>query len=112
MRRLRRFAWLLWLLIALVPLRGIAMSAFVPVAETAPPAAVIEQPPCPMHATPHDVEPTPANACTLCDVCHLVAMPVAEIDAASGSKPQAAPLPSLGLGAGRALAGGLFRPPR
>jgi len=112
MRRLRRIAWLLWLLIALLPLRGIAMGALAPMAEL-PAAVTFEQPPpCPLHATASATDATPIYACALCDVCHLVAMPVPEVSSGPADKPQTAPLPSLGLGAGRAPADGLFRPPR
>jgi len=111
MRRLRRFTWLLWLFVALLPVRGMAMGTFAPLTDLST-AVVLEQAPCPLHASSASPDAAPAKACALCDVCHLVAMPVADIDSPSDAKPQAAPLPQLGLGAGRAPAEALFRPPR
>ncbi len=127
---MRRLHWLLWLLIALMPVRGVAQSlmAFAPatgVAGATAPAA--DAAPCPMHATDATAEvdraalqSTPAgdgitsvaHASSLCSVCHSAMLPLTLALAQAPAIPDGAPLPSHGLGAGRAAPAELFRPPR
>jgi hypothetical protein len=132
---MRRLSWLLWLLIALMPVRGIAQSLMVGgafghgSAATSPAAAEI---PCPMHAIQGDAAAQDALAavasgahaaqgaqgtasshvCSLCDVCHSAVLPLDLPLAQADGLHDAAPRPSLGLGAGRAAPADLFRPPR
>lgn len=110
---MRRSAWLLCLLIALLPLRGMAQVVMAQPEQLAA-IAITEQAPCPMHAgagePAHDLGGV--SVCSLCDVCHSVAMPMPRVEAAAAAKPGGVPQPAHGLGAGRAPADGLFRPPR
>jgi hypothetical protein len=108
---MRRSAWLLCLLIALLPLRGMAQ-VVMEQAPAQPGTVAAEQVPCPLHAAAGESDHDGASVCSLCDVCHSVAMPMPGVLAATAAKPGAAPQPALGLGAGRAPAEGLFRPPR
>jgi hypothetical protein len=129
---MRRLSWLLWLLIALMPVRGIAQSLMVGGAFGHSPAATspaAAENPCPMHAIQGDAAARDALAavasgalgaqstasshvCSLCDVCHSAVLPLDLPLAHDGILPDAAPRPSLGLGAGRAAPTDLFRPPR
>lgn len=131
---MRRLSWLLWLLIALMPARGIAQSLMVGGAfghGTAAASSVAEAP-CPMHAGAADsasaaddaavtadaaATATPdtssaAHACSLCNVCHSAVLPLALPPVSADTLHQATPLAALGLGAGRAAPSELFRPPR
>jgi hypothetical protein len=129
---MRRLSWLLWLLIALMPARGIAQSLMVGGAFGHGTSAAISvaEAPCPMHAGAADSAPddaavtagavataTPdtssaAHACSLCNVCHSAVLPLALPTVSADTLHQAAPLAALGLGAGRAAPSELFRPPR
>jgi hypothetical protein len=122
---MRRWSWILWLLIALMPVRGIAQSlmSFAPaqpneVAATTPADAM----PCPMHLAtdgnaasmpaPDGNTSIPSHACSLCNVCHSAMLPLAWAPSPASALPEDAPLPAGGLGAGRAAPSELFRPPR
>jgi hypothetical protein len=130
---MRRLCWLLWLLIALMPVRGIAQSLMVGGAfGHGATQAAASSAPCPMHAmggeaAPAGHEASAANAadaaqpsevpasvhvCNLCGVCHSAALPLELPLAQADTSHDAAPLPQLGLGAGRAAPSELFRPPR
>lgn len=111
---MRRSTWLLCLLIALLPLRGMAQIVMEQLPAQTAATGAAEQAPCPLHAgttdTDHDMGS--ASVCSLCDVCHSVAMPMPRVEAAAAAKPGGVPQTAHGLGAGRAPADGLFRPPR
>jgi hypothetical protein len=116
-------AALLWLLVALLPLRSLAMDWMqVSMAAMSPPAAVEKEalPPC--HAAVLEEALTDNTAadnaaeshvtCTLCDLCHSGVVPaptyVAPIAPPHGSSPAA--IVSAGHEGPRP--DGLFRPPR
>jgi len=128
---MRRLSWLLWLLIALMPVRGIAQSlmvggAFGHGASVASMSSSAEAP-CPMHAagaleaaaadaptldaTAAGDNPT-QHTCGLCNVCHSAVLPLTPAAVVSDTLHDAVPLPAWGLGAGRAAPSELFRPPR
>lgn len=129
---MRRLSWLLWMLIALMPARGIAQSLMVGGAfgHGTSAASSVAEAPCPMHAGAADAAlddaaatagtvatATPdtssaAHACSLCNVCHSAVLPLALPTVGADTLHQAAPLAALGLGAGRAAPSELFRPPR
>jgi cytochrome c5 len=121
---MRRWSWILWLLIALMPVRGIAQSlmTFAPANAAAVAAAPTDAPPCPMHVAVGDAAAatsaedsgngTPSQVCSLCNVCHSAVLPLALAVSAASAIPDAEPLPAHGLGAGRAAPSELFRPPR
>jgi hypothetical protein len=123
---MRRLSWILWLLIALMPVRGIAQSlmSFAPAQNEGVMAAAkpIDAAPCPMHAVSADADDTAmpdangssptSHACSLCDVCHSAVLPLTLGVAPPSALPGDEPVPAHGLGAGRAAPAKLFRPPR
>jgi hypothetical protein len=97
---------MLWLLLALLPLRGWAhLSMHLPAAD----ASVI----APCHGEAAAADPaTPDQPCTLCDICHGAMLPWAD-SAASGRDRRAQPLPAAAPQAAPAAEpDALFRPPR
>jgi hypothetical protein len=110
--------WLLWLVIALLPLRGWAMAtmAMPPVAATqaAETAEAEALPPC--HSAMGgmaDAKATPAHAgCSLCEVCHaslgLPTVTVLHLPALPHVAPAVTPITGVPDGP----PGELFRPPR
>jgi len=120
---MRRLSWMLWLLIALMPVRGVAQSLMVGGAfdHGAAVTAGSADAPCPMHgaqapavdakAVAADGDGTP-HVCSLCNVCHSAVLPLALPLERATAVHEAAPLAALGLGAGRAAPSELFRPPR
>jgi len=106
-RALRRTSLvLMWLMLALLPLRGWANLAMHPPAPTAPAVA-----PCHGEDTPAAADPA-VKACTLCDVCHGAVLALAGA-APLGVDPRSQALPaSLSAVAPEAAPDGLFRPPR
>ena len=122
---MRRLSWLLWLLIALMPVRGIAQSLMSFAAAESSPAVVAsatDATPCPMHVGATNVDTLPASssdgntgtshACSLCNVCHSAMLPLMSSESPTSALPEAEPVPAHGLGAGRAAPAELFRPPR
>lgn len=122
---MRRAVWLIWLCLALLPLRGMAHAVMLGagashgagLVQAAPDAAA----PCPMHvagptgdaAAPAQDAGSPASSgCHLCGVCHGVAMPSVAVAQFQGDPPRSVPTARLSLGAGRDAPDGLFRPPR
>lgn len=118
--------WLLWLVIALLSLRGWALAEMA--AMTALPGAVMMAvspqdmtphaaaealPPC--HAAPTDADPqtTPAHAgCSLCEICHASLGLPAPPSLSLPQLPQATPALVPVTGAADAPPDALFRPPR
>jgi hypothetical protein len=105
---MRRFGWILWLFIALLPLRGMAQ---VVMTAAAPQPPVMEmnaaaEAPCPMQADGN------AAGCTVCDLCCAV---VALAPAPPARfKPQALAAPTVAGAQENAPTPPerLFRPPR
>jgi hypothetical protein len=107
---MRRLGWILWLFIALLPLRGMAHAAMTTAAAAQPPAvtmsAAADEAPCPMQAD------SGSAGCAMCDLCCAV---VALAPAPPlRFEPQAlgAPLVALAQVSAPAPLGRLFRPPR
>ncbi|MFM2348389.1 MAG: hypothetical protein RL654_3142 [Pseudomonadota bacterium] len=110
--------WLLWLVIALLPLRGWALAEMT--AMTAMPRAAAEAlPPC--HAAPADrsmppdadPQAAPHHAgCSLCEICHASLGLPAPPSLSLPRLPQAAPALVPVTGAADAPPDALFRPPR
>lgn len=123
---MRRGAWLIWLCLALLPLRGMAhatmLAAGAPHGGAAAMVQVDAGAPCPMHAananagadaSGHVSAQVPhAGGCQLCTLCHSAALPMALPACTDGAVPDAAPATLSSLGAGRLAPDGLFRPPR
>ena len=125
---MRRGVWLIWLCLALLPLRGMAHAAMLatgsPHGATAVVTDAASPSPCAMHGT--DVaqpDATPvhdgaaggsqnSHSCHLCALCHSAALPMALLAEADDALPDAAPATPASLGAGRLGLDGLFRPPR
>ena len=110
----------LWILLALLPLRGWAsVSMQVEMATD----ALVTASDAPHHASAPCHEAAPASAddntsgnghasCSLCDLCHGVALvsPAAPLDAVQAAVTRVRP--GTVTDTGRALVGGLERPPR
>lgn len=127
---MRRSVWLIWLCLALLPLRGMAhatmLAAGMPQGMAVLQLDAASGMPCPLHATVSDdalaaatpavdgatAEPQNAHSCQLCDLCHSAALPMAMLSSAEAALPDAAPAAGASLGAGRLAPDGLFRPPR
>lgn len=125
MRRLARpsLHWLLWLVIALLPLRGWAQAQMAaPAAARAMATALTSadatqhhadeaMPACHGHVD-STAAPTQGSICSLCDVCHaslgLTAPVELRLPDLPGAVPTATPVPGLADGPPSEL----FRPPR
>ena len=119
---------ILWILLALLPLRGwaygnmqvgMAAAAVAMAAQNAEsPAAAHAAMPCHEAATATDARPgaDSANsghtACALCDLCHCVALFSAASPLGETQLAVSRVRPVIGIATGRALVGGLERPPR
>jgi hypothetical protein len=116
---MRRATWLLWLMLALLPLRSWAVASMGLPASDAAPAAVMAsemaaeigssgQPPC------HDVagDVGAGAACQACDWCHGAIVLPAEWAFAADDLPAAPPCVGPARDTGRHMPGGLDRPPR
>ncbi|HSV71384.1 MAG TPA: hypothetical protein VLI72_14850 [Methylibium sp.] len=114
---MRRATWILWLMLALLPLRGWAVASMgVPVvnetAATAVAAVAADDaamPPCHQAA---DVADAGATSCQSCDWCHATLAGPARGGVAPMALPAAPPRLVAARDTGRRLAGGLDRPPR
>lgn len=96
----------LWLLLALLPLRGWAhLSMHLPAADTTVMA--------PCHGAEAAADPSaPSQPCTLCDICHGAMLPWAD-SASPGADRRAQALPAVAPRAAPAAEPDtLFRPPR
>ncbi|MDQ5898474.1 MAG: hypothetical protein QG612_2560 [Pseudomonadota bacterium] len=112
--------WLLWLAIALLPLRGWAMAQMA-VAELAPVLAQsgvhhacheAAASPQPAPATDRQVDTALHAGCTLCEVCHAGLAPAATSALALPELPHAPPATAPPTGPPDVPATALFRPPR
>jgi hypothetical protein len=115
-----RRAWILWLMLALLPLRGWAagsMSAEM-IAHAMPAGQTQSQ--TQAHAMPcHDAadgltpdDTSSHSCCVSCDICHAATGSAPDAAMPAGPAPHAVAAPSAGRDTGRAWAGGLERPPR
>ena len=118
----------LWILLALLPLRGwaygnmqvgMAAGAVAMAAKSAEsPSAAHAAMPCHEAASATDAVPdaNSANsghtACALCDLCHSVALFSAASPLGETQLAVSRVRPVIGIATGRALVGGLERPPR
>lgn len=106
--------WLLWLVIALLPLRGWAMAqmAVAPVGLTQTTEATADTlPPC--HGAPTDNAAIPTHAgCVLCEVCHASLGLPAVVALHLPALPHAAPAVTPITGVRDGPPSELFRPPR
>jgi cytochrome c553 len=114
-----RRLWIVWLMLALLPLRGwAATTMMIPVsAGGAMPvvahAGASHHGAAPCHEESSTSETaTSGHACTLCDVCHaaVATAPAALIEPLPS--PAGTLAPESARDTGRCLAGGLDRPPR
>jgi hypothetical protein len=121
---MRRVVWIVWLMLALLPLRGWAHGAML-VQMTQAPASQSQQaatdlPPChqAMAATESadaaDASDTlPSHTvCALCDLCHGVLAAGGGVAAVVHALPGDAPAARLSVHAARGAAHSIFRPPR
>jgi hypothetical protein len=116
---MRRAAWLIWLCMALVPLRGMAHAGMILAGVATPLPVAAAEAPCPMHAAASaavtitdDATPSHAASCQLCALCHAAAMPPLTLAEPLAGAPSPAPHTGAGLGAGLDGPDGLFKPPR
>jgi len=105
---MRRLGWILWLFIALLPLRGMAhavMTALPP----EPPAAMTmaHGEPCPMQA-----DMSMSAGCTPCDLCCAVVAPAPATPAHHMAQAMSAPAMLTPGGLPPAPLDRLYRPPR
>ena len=118
-RTTRYFAVLLWLLMVLMPVRGMAlgwMQATMPLqaAQTVT-AENASLPPC--HAMAADAvadedSDSTRTACAACDLCHNGVVPTTLVSFAVAQVHGQAPQPTLNAPHERPALDGLFRPPR
>ena len=117
-------AWLLlWLLVALLPLRPLATWAMAPDTPHAPATVQADASPCHGHAAIAEPNadadaaagtfssPLPAP-CSACDLCHAAMAGPVMAKLAALPAPRAAPTPLVLLATRPAPADGVFRPPR
>jgi hypothetical protein len=116
---MRRRHWIIWLILALLPLRGLAVATMempgsatdVAVAES-PASASAAHGNAPCHdGADHDPDSND-HACSLCDLCHCAVIVPPEVAAPAQPLPGAIPRPGLARDTGRNAIGGLERPPR
>lgn len=116
---MRRATWILWLMLALLPLRGWAVASMgVPVVNETAATAVAgvaadatAMPPCHQAADVADAGTT-TTSCQSCDWCHATLAGPARGDVATMALPAAPPRLVAARDTGRRLVGGLDRPPR
>lgn len=115
---MRRATWILWLMLALLPLRSWAVASMAlpsldpsvlpSLVDMAHPA---ENPPC------HDDRAAPADGhaspgCQACDWCHASLATPPQVLTTATVRPRVAPRHEVRPDTGRCLQGGLERPPR
>lgn len=116
-----RRLWIVWLVLALLPLRSWAVASM---AMSAAPVGVASEaalsddgpalPPCHQAAAnSSDSDRNSAvNACTLCDLCHCAASVAPAVALPAAPVPDGLPRPAAAHDTGRNAVGGLERPPR
>lgn len=111
---------LLWLAIALVPLRGWATAWMISTVGTDAPAAVAEAadtPPC--HGAMHDAveasaneATSPSHTCSMCDLCHTQVAQAPAMPSLPAAPHEAPPLASADDPVEPRAPDALYRPPR
>jgi len=103
-----RRAWILWLMLAVLPLRGFA-AGWMPTQQAAAQvaAAAATLPPC--HGQGSD---GPSACCNLCDLCHGASAAAPEVGVPVLPAPCMAPRPLPVHDTGRLVPDRLERPPR
>ena len=110
---------ILWLMLALLPLRGWAAASMTVPSAAAEASVQMTQvadnsaraaPSC--HGAPSDSSPSTGHACNLCDLCHGAAVHMADPIAVSSPLPDVNPRPVDSRDSGHQAVGGLDRPPR
>jgi hypothetical protein len=106
---MRRLGWIVWLFIALLPLRGMA-HAVMSARPAAPPAAMTmaDGQPCAMQAEDINM----GAGCTPCDVCCAVVAPAPATQAHALAQATPAPAVRTPGGLPPAPLDRLYRPPR
>lgn len=103
--------WLLWLVIALLPLRGWAMAEMTVMPVAPVHHAMGDQPPC--HGDHQAAKAAAGHAgCSLCEVCHASLGLPAVIDLHLPALPHAVPAVTPITGVRDGPPSELFRPPR
>lgn len=113
---MRRATWILWLMLALLPLRGWAMAtmglpAVGPTSVVASAEADTVVPPCHQQAAGASEADAGTN-CLACDWCHAALALPARVVLDGVHAPAAAPRVQPARDTGRPSIGGLDRPPR
>ena len=104
---------LLWLLLALLPLRGWAQGTMAMAAPEAPAQALPCHGDMAAHSASHsDSQDTTSPTCSHCDLCHAAAVPNAPALQAADALPDLAPAARPARAPAAAQADSLFRPPR
>jgi hypothetical protein len=111
--------WIIWLMLALVPLRGWAVAAMeMPAAvpdgsgvEVASPINAPERTGCHDAAAGHDTDAA-SHTCGLCDLCHNAVAASSTVETCNPIAPEALPPPGATRDTGRHALGRLDRPPR
>lgn len=111
--------WIVWLMLAMLPLRGWAVATMeMPTAvadgagfEFSSPINTHDRAPC-HDAAADDDQGATAHTCGLCDLCHNAVAAAAVFDASAPTAPEALPPPGAARDTGRQAIGGLERPPR
>lgn len=111
--------WIVWLMLAMLPLRGWAVSTMempTAVADSAGVERVVtidthERSPC-HDAALDDGAGAASHTCGLCDLCHNAVAAAGEFDPSALVTPESLPPPGAARDTGRHTVGGLDRPPR
>ena len=112
---MRRATWILWLMLALLPLRGWAVVSMGLPMSDAGPAAMAAADPAPTGQMPcHDMagDAVAGSACQACDWCHAAIVLPSAWTFAGDELPAAPPRVGPAQDTGRHMPGGLDRPPR
>lgn len=100
-----RRTWILWLMLALLPMRLWAASVM-------PAMAVASEAPCHEQAATEGAPAAEPSCCATCDLCHGTPADIALPGLPLPDLPDAGPAPSTPRDTGRTLTGRLDRPPR
>lgn len=116
---LRRSAWILWLMLALLPVRGWAVASMdmsMGAMDLAPLAQADHTADGAENATPacHQADDGDSRAvsCQACDWCHAALGLPADTSVQVSEAPAVSPVPDVARDTGRPAVGGLERPPR
>jgi cytochrome c553 len=118
-RMLRRATWILWLMLALLPVRGWATASMAMSIDAVGSAAVAQ---ADLAANPaenampacHQADDGDSRtvSCQACDWCHAALGLPADTSVQVRAAPAVSPLPDVARNTGRPAVGGLERPPR